>query len=260
MPTWNLVFDIDFTLTGDLLSLRELAQKLGRLQQEKQARVLFCTGRPYPDVLHGLKHEDLPQPDAIIAQTGAELYLPPFGSFSTPLLDWQLQLDQCGFSIEEVHRRLIDLDEVIGLEVANCQTSHKVSYAIMDANQPLKWLAEISRRMVEPVGRYQVICAAFGENYYVDILPGMVNKGKALRYMLKLLKWQEEKTIVAGDSGNDQSMFDEGFQGILVGNARSEVKEYLQKFPAQQFYQAQQNYANGVLEGLANWQVPSFEE
>ena len=44
-------------------------------------------------------------------------------------------------------------------------------------------------------------------------------------------------------------MFDEGFRGILVGNARPEVKEYLQKFPAEQFYQAQQNYAKGVLEG-----------
>ena len=81
MPTWNLVFDIDFTLTGDPPSLRKLGQKLQRLQQVGQARVLFCTGRPYPDVLHGLKHEELPQPDAIIAQTGVELYLPPFGSF-----------------------------------------------------------------------------------------------------------------------------------------------------------------------------------
>ena len=97
MPTWNLVFDIDFTLTGDLPSLRKLGQKLERLQQAGQARVLFCTGRPYPDVLHGLKHEELPQPDAIIAQTGVELYLPPFGSFSTPLLDWQLQLEKFGF-------------------------------------------------------------------------------------------------------------------------------------------------------------------
>ena len=54
-------------------------------------------------------------------------------------------------------------------------------------------------------------------------------------------------------------MFDEDFRGILVGNARPEVKEYLQKFPAEQFYQAQQNYAKGVLEGLAHWQVPTFE-
>ena len=259
MQTWNLVFDIDFTLTGDLPSLRKLGQKLQRLQQVGQARVLFCTGRPYPDVLHGLKHEELPQPDAIIAQTGVELYLPPFGSFSTPLLDWQLQLEKFGFSAEEVHQRLIDLNDVISLEAANCQTPYKVSYAIMDPKQPLEWLAEISRRMMEPVGRYQVICAAFGESYYVDILPGMVNKGKALRYLLELLKWQEANTIVAGDSGNDQSMFDEGFKGILVGNARPEVKEYLQKFPAKQFYQAQQNYAKGVLEGLAHWQVSTFD-
>ena len=72
MPTWNLVFDIDFTLTGDLPSLRKLGQKLQRLQQVGQARVLFCTGSPYPDVLHGLTHEGLPKPDAVIAQTGAE--------------------------------------------------------------------------------------------------------------------------------------------------------------------------------------------
>ena len=36
MPTWNLVFDIDFTLTGDLPSLRKLGQKLERLQQADQ--------------------------------------------------------------------------------------------------------------------------------------------------------------------------------------------------------------------------------
>ena len=57
--------------------------------------------------------------------------------------------------------------------------------------------------------------------------------------------------IVAGDSGNDATMFDEGFRGIIVANAKPE----LQALRGPRIYRAAQSYAAGVIEGLDHWLV-----
>lgn len=254
MPPWNLVFDIDFTLTGDTPALLQLRRHLEELQEQDQARIILCTGRPFSGVLHGLAEEHLPEPDAVIAQTGAECYLPPFTKDSEPIADWENLLSRSGFRPAEVHERLLDLAKVLNLEPDDCQTSWKVAYAVTDAERPMHWVREVAQRLTEPEGRYQVV-ASFG--YYLDVLPVMANKGKALRFLLQHLGWQDQSTLVAGDSGNDQAMFDEGFRGTLVGNGQQDLKEYLRGLPSSQVYLAEGRFAAGVLEGLQHWGVLS---
>jgi sucrose-6F-phosphate phosphohydrolase len=253
MDCWNLVFDIDFTLTGDTDALLALGRHVATLQEADQARVLLCTGRSYGGVLHGLAEEHLPEPDVIIAQTGAEIYLPPFTVDSEPWPVWHQELANSGFDCEDVKARLEPLNEVMNLEPEHCQTPWKVAYALTDSMRPRYWIERMRELLTTPEQRYQVV-ASFG--YYIDVLPGRANKGKALQFLLEHMGWQDDPTVVNGDSGNDQSMFDEGFRGTLVANGQADLKEYLRGFSPDQVFLAEKRFAAGVLEGLQRWGVP----
>ena len=66
--------------------------------------------------------------------------------------------------------------------------------------------------------------------------------------------WSEcgRQVLVAGDSANDLAMFEISSQGIVVGNARAELREAVERETA---YQASGCYASGGIEGLRHWGV-----
>ena len=80
----------------------------------------------------------------------------------------------------------------------------------MDPKQPLEWLAEFQGVWWACWTLPSDLC--FWRKLLCRYFAWDGQQGKALRYLLELLKWQEANTIVAGDSGNDQSMFDEVFE------------------------------------------------
>ena len=85
----------------------------------------------------------------------------------------------------------------------------------------------------------------------LDILPKMANKGNALAWLIRNLEINPEAVIVAGDTGNDSAMFlIPGVRGIIVENAQPELCEKTLSAPT---YQARDNCADGVLEGLAHY-------
>ena len=78
-------------------------------------------------------------------------------------------------------------------------------------------------------------------------------KGKAIRYLIQLLGLRPLMVVVAGDSGNDRSMFDEFEYGIVVANAQPELKQLGGEVPQAGVYIAKQPFAAGVEEGLRNF-------
>lgn len=88
---------------------------------------------------------------------------------------------------------------------------------------------------------------------FLDILPKWANKGNALSWLLKHLNLKPENVLVAGDSGNDNTMFAlPGVRGIVVGNARRELYQMTKHMD---FFHAEQSYSEGVLEGLRFYQI-----
>src|SRR3546814_8291923 len=51
---------------------------------------------------------------------------------------------------------------------------------------------------------------------YMDILPGGVTKGKTLNKLVKMMYFSEDQVLVAGDTLNDLSLYDNGYQGVVV--------------------------------------------
>lgn len=77
-------------------------------------------------------------------------------------------------------------------------------------------------------------------------------KGCALDYVRERVGAVAERTLVAGDSGNDVPMFDRaargGVRGVVVGNAHSELVEFAQQFEGHLF--AEQRCAAAITYAL----------
>jgi sucrose-6-phosphatase len=87
----------------------------------------------------------------------------------------------------------------------------------------------------------------------VDVLPRRSGKGRALRHVRNILNMQLNRTVACGDSGNDIAIFTENIFGIIVGNARAELKEWYEANKKDNLYLARNNCAAGILEGLSHF-------
>lgn len=84
----------------------------------------------------------------------------------------------------------------------------------------------------------------------LDLLPLAANKGNALRWLCEKLHLPLAQTIVAGDTGNDASMFlVPGVRAIAPANAAPEL---LKAAAATGPYHARAECAAGVIEGLVH--------
>jgi len=87
----------------------------------------------------------------------------------------------------------------------------------------------------------------------LDVLPARADKGNAVRFLCRHLEIDAEQVLVAGDTGNDSSMFSiHGVNGILVGNAKPELVEAAAGCEP---YRARELEADGVIEGLAHFSL-----
>jgi hypothetical protein len=75
-------------------------------------------------------------------------------------------------------------------------------------------LALAAREAVEPLG-FDVLLS---DNLYFDVLPRGVQKGPTLLRTLQALNLSPERTLVAGDTLNDLSLFQTGLAGVAVAN------------------------------------------
>jgi hydroxymethylpyrimidine pyrophosphatase-like HAD family hydrolase len=89
----------------------------------------------------------------------------------------------------------------------------------------------------------------YSSNRDLDILPAGVNKGSASRYLASYWDIPSQRIAVAGDTGNDESMFLQGFRGIVVDNAQEELKA----MSSPDIYQSRETFADGVIDGIAHW-------
>ncbi|MFW5698888.1 MAG: HAD-IIB family hydrolase [Planctomycetota bacterium] len=244
MP-WTLASDIDGTLTGDPHALAELAQALTDKREAGELYLILCTGRRLQQVIDGFATEGLPFPDAVIGQVGTEIYLPPFTPDSPRMAAWDERLHR-------VYRRETALSFVEGIDGIEIQpevfnTPLKASFYLDNCPDPEAAVATVRERAQAAGEGYMVVWSSGRD---LDILPAVSGKGKAVHFLVEHEGLDQERIAVAGDSGNDIAMFEECRRGVVVGNARSELKTWARDHAAKEIHQADASYAAGVAEGL----------
>lgn len=234
-------------LDGTLLGNPEATRRFGQAWRTLTGRpvLVYATGRLRADALRRLSQSALPAPDFLIGGVGTEIYECRRGRI--------LEQYQGSFGAEWDPGRVESiLHAVPGLtrQPAEFQGPFKSSWFLRQAS-PAQ-LEMIRHRLSAPGLAVDVV---YSSSRDLDVLPKGISKGAALAWLLSHLEIDPRAVVVAGDSGNDASMFHlEGAQGIVVENAQPELYELVVQRPV---YFAARVLADGVLEGLHHYGVIS---
>lgn len=185
---------------------------------------------------------DLPlQPDHIIADVGTSVYSGPDREPLHALDGW---LDggwpaDAKTRIQEILREHPDISPQPIVE------GRRVSCFYSDRS-----LALAARNAIEALG-YDMLLSA---DRYLDVLPRGVQKGPTLLKTLVALGLDPQRTLVAGDTLNDLSLFHAGLAGVAVANREPLLSEAL----AGLMHVHLSDYvgAAGVLEALQRFHEP----
>ncbi|MEA5564987.1 HAD-IIB family hydrolase [Anabaena sp. UHCC 0399] len=240
LPTADrfLVTEIDNTLLGDQEALEKL---IGRIRNEGQTTgVCIATGRTLQSTLNMLEEWRFPMPDLLITSTGSEIYYGPQIVTDT---SWQkhISYNWQPESIREAMKNIPGLE----LQSTEAQTRFKISYFVDPSISPSY------REIIRHLRRQQLpVKGVYSHNMYLDLLPIRASKGDALRYIA--LKWglPVKRFLVAGASGNDETMLAGNTLAVVVGNYSKEIQK-LRGYA--QIYFAQGHYAWGILEALDHY-------
>lgn len=199
--------------------------------------LIFVSGRGL-DFMHTLIQTLPVKPDHLIGNVGTSVAA---GPHYTPLpalehwLDASWPLD-AETRIDAVMRRHPGLREQPGV------SGRRRSYYFDDAAEATAACAEI-----EALG----FDALISDNLYFDVLPRGVQKGPTLLRTLDALNLPAQRTLVAGDTLNDLSMFDTQLAGVAVGNREAALDAAIRGHA--NVYRSPHPGAAGVLDALAQF-------
>lgn len=197
-----LATDLDGTfLAGNPENRHRLYQLISA---HPEIKLVFVTGRGLEVVLPLLSDPAIPQPDYIIADVGATVV---DGRSRQPIQPLQTAIESRWPGERAVADAMAVFD---GLERQEVPQQRRCSYfCSVDAVTPA--IDAIAERL-----GCDVLHSA---SMYLDILPRGVNKGSTLRALVGQIGFEAGDVLVAGDTLNDLSMYEQGFKGVCVGES-----------------------------------------
>jgi len=232
-----LASDLDGTLLGDPAALDQFAEWAAG--NRDSLLLVYVTGRFFGSVVEAVRTSSLPDPDAVIAAVGTNIHKYPGGEI---LKEWHDQV--CNHWNAHTVRQSLENQESLQLQEEEFQSEFKVSYYSENADS--RKLEALLQRVKSAGVDAEII---YSSNHDLDFLPAGMNKGAAVAFLADRWRGPAGNIIASGDTGNDRSLFERGFHGIVVANAQPELKT----IEAPNIYHARSPYARGVLEGIRYW-------
>lgn len=231
-----LATDLDGTfLGGDAAQRAALYDWIA--EHRDAVTLIFVSGRGF-DFMHPLIKTLPVRPDHLIGNVGTSVVA---GPHYQPLAALERWLDaswpfDADARIETVMRRHPGLREQMGV------SGRRRSYYFDTLAD-----AEAARIEIEALG----FDALISDNLYFDVLPRGVQKGPTLLRTLDALNLPRARTLVAGDTLNDLSMFNTPLAGVAVGNREPALDAALRDHT--NVYRSPLPGAAGVLDALTQF-------
>jgi len=238
-----------------------------RLSEHANIYLTYVSGRDRKLILDAIEEFYLPLPDYAIGDVGTTLYRVING-------DWQLSDDWSdeigkdwqGLNWEALAEFFEDIDE-IRLQEPEKQNRYKLSFYTDQNVDHRRLINDVRLVLAEKRVRANIIWSVdeTGTTGLLDILPARANKLHAIQFLMRHEQFSEDRTVFAGDSGNDLDVLTSGLQAILVKNAMEDVRQEAVEalsakhmmnclyLPQGNFWGLNGNYAAGVIEGLAHF-------
>lgn len=230
-----IITDIDNTLTGDDVSLKELNEILHNLPENIGFGV--ATGRRKSTALQLLNDLGAPQPDLLVTNVGTDIY---YGDKLTEDASWRKQINYHWYP-KRIKKAMASFD---GVEIQSdeAQSRFKISYEVDYTKCPN---SNVIKKHLREYGLQAKVVFSLG--MYLDIIPIRAGDGLAIRQLAYRWGIPFNNILIAGDSGNDEAMLKGDTLGVVVGNYSKEM-EHLKQWP--RIYFAQRGHAGGIVEGL----------
>lgn len=242
-PVRLVCSDLDGTLVGNPEATRRFRMLWESLPDGERPLLCYSSGRLIDDNLGLIEESGLPRPDYIIGGVGTQIHEVD-GDRVLPEYEETLRLQWDEKIVDDV------ISSIPGIERQPPRYLHqfKSSWYLSEAT-PEQFDA-IRRELDERGVAAEIV---YSSSRDLDLVPIGADKGKALEWLCRHLDIPLDSVVVAGDSGNDSSMFRlDGVRGIVVANAQPELFEATVGFPS---YTASLVMAAGVIEGLVHYGV-----
>ncbi|MCK7542624.1 glucosylglycerol-phosphate synthase [Marinobacter bryozoorum] len=229
-----LATDLDGTfLAGDPENRLKLYQLIST---HPDMTLVFVTGRGLESVLPLLSDPTLPQPDYIICDVGCTVV---DGRTRQPISDIQAEVEQRWPGEHVVEDALSAFANLRRQEVPQ--------------ERRCSFLCEPEAVTDDLVAAVDSLACdlLYSAGQYLDVLPPGVNKGRTLRDLVEYLETDAENVLVAGDTLNDLSMFEQGFIGVCVGESEPGLLDATES--RARVYHATLSGCGGILEAIGHF-------
>lgn len=231
-----LATDLDGTFLGGSAEQRQSLYQLIAGSQDIQ--LVFVTGRGLEAVMPLLSDPMVPTPDYIICDVGGTVVE---GGSLQPVQPLQSDIDLRWPGERAVAEAMAPFAELERQEVPQ---QRRCSY-FCHQDVVTAELVEAARDLGCEV--------LFSASRYLDILPPGVNKGSTLRALVSLLGVDENEVLVAGDTLNDLSMYEAGFQGVCVGESEAALLDSTRNLP--KVFHAEEPGCGGILQAIVHFSL-----
>ncbi|NNJ66627.1 MAG: HAD-IIB family hydrolase, partial [Boseongicola sp.] len=236
-----LATDLDGTFLGGDATARQAFYQWIETHRHRVG-LIFVTGRD-PDFIRDLcRDRGVPTPEYVVGDVGTTIAsmskdheISPLPQLEAPIAEaWR----ESGERVQDA------LSGIAGLTLQPTAFRYRLSFDLdADAFDP----RAIS--IVEGLG----LDALVSDNRFFDVLPKGISKGPTLRRLIKHLKIDESRTLVAGDTMNDLSMLTEGLPAVAVGNSEDALVERIAE--AEMVYHAEGSGVTGIAEAISHFQM-----
>jgi len=244
-----------------------------QLAEHSNISLAYVSGRDKKLILDAIEEFYLPLPDYAIGDVGTSLYRVINGYWQLSD-DWSDEIghDWKSLAKGKLSKFLEDIEE-IRLQEPEKQNQYKVSFYTNQNANTQRLIKNIHAVLAEKGVRANIIWSVdeISSNGLLDIIPARANKLHAIQFLMQQEHFPEDRTVFAGDSGNDLDVLTSGLQAILVKNATEDIrKEAIKKLseknlknrlylPQGKFFGLNGNYTAGVMEGLVHF-IPETGE
>ncbi|MBN2753072.1 MAG: HAD-IIB family hydrolase [Rhodospirillaceae bacterium] len=265
-----LCCDLDRTLlpNGPQDASPEALPRFQRIAARPEVTLAYVTGRSRDLVERAISHWEIPLPDVVAADVGTTIYDVGPNALWAPWYDWQdvIARDWKDHTPADLANALADIDDLTP-QAKDRQGPFKLCYTAPHNIDAAALVSVISARLDKLNIATEVIWSVDETRQIglLDILPRSATKQGAVDFLRCRLGFAPDRTLFAGDSGNDLPVLAGPLKAILVANATHEVRTTLNRLAEASgkddtlylahgdFLGMNGAYAAGILEGLAHF-------